>query len=66
MVFHTRIKFWLEADVQGVFITDLRLIGNSLFVRDGKVRCYSVDVNSHRVRKLSCGAIFAHQESSTQ
>lgn len=47
-VVHTRIKFWVEGDVQGVLITDLRLIGNSLFVRDGKARCYSVDVNSHR------------------
>ena len=65
-VFHTRIKLWLEEDVQWVFITDLRLIGTSLFIRDGKARCYSVDVNSHRVRKTSCGTVFTHQEDSTQ
>jgi len=61
-VFHTRIKFWVEEDVQWVFITDLRLMDTSLFVRDGKARCYSVDVSSHRVRKVSCGTVFTQQE----
>ena len=57
-VFHTYIKFWIEEDVQWVFITDLKLVDSSLFVRDGKARCYAVDINSHRVRKAPCSAAF--------
>jgi hypothetical protein len=38
-VFHTPTRFWIEEDVQWVFITNLRLIENTLFVRDGKARC---------------------------
>ena len=65
-VFHTRIKFWVEEDTQWVFITALRLVDTSLFVRDGEARCYSVDVNSHRVRKAPCGIAFTKQEGPTQ
>jgi hypothetical protein len=57
-VFHTHIDFWLEEDVQWVFITNLRLTDNSLFVRDEKARCYSVDLKTHRVRKASCDTLF--------
>ena len=32
-VFYTYIKFWIEEDVQWVFITDLKLVDSSLFVR---------------------------------
>jgi hypothetical protein len=63
-VFHTHIKPWLEPDVQLVFITELRLVGGSLFVRDGKARCYAIDVRDHRVHKADCGGFFAQQESS--
>jgi hypothetical protein len=62
-VFHTHIKFWIEEDVQWVFITDLKLADSSLFVRDGKARCYAVDVKTHRVRKVLCTGVFAQQES---
>jgi len=65
-VFHTHIKFWIEEDVQWVFITDLRLADNSLFVRDGKARCYAVDIKTHRVRKVLCTGAFAQRESSAQ
>src|SRR3954451_15563710 len=30
-VFHTHIKFWVEEDVQWVFITNLKIADNSLF-----------------------------------
>ena len=63
-VFHTHIKFWVEEDVQWVFITDLKVSDNSLFVRDEKARCYSVDLNNHRVRKALCSGAFAQQESA--
>jgi hypothetical protein len=33
-VFHTHINFPVEEDVQWVFITDLKIVGNSLLVRD--------------------------------
>jgi hypothetical protein len=65
-VFHTHIKSWVEEDVQWVFITNLRLMDNSLFVRDEKARCYSVDLKTHRVHKASCGAVFTQQERTEQ
>ncbi len=65
-VFHTHIKFWIEEDVQWIFITDLKLVDNSLFVRDGKARCYTVDIKTRRVRKIICPGVFGQQESSTQ
>ena len=65
-VFHTHIKFWIEEDVQWVFITDLKLMDSSLFVRDGKARCYAVDISSHRVRKAPCSVAFGQQERASQ
>lgn len=53
-VFHTSVKFWLEEDVQWVFITNLKVAGNTLLVRDEKARCYSVDLGNHRVKKTFC------------
>ena len=36
-MFHTRIKFWRgEEDNQWLFISDLKLAGDSLLVRDEK------------------------------
>ena len=57
-VFHTQIKPWMEEDVQTVFITALKLVGNSLFVRDESARCYSVDLITKHVRKQQCGSEF--------
>ena len=65
-VFRTHIKFWIEEDVQWVFITNLKLMDNSLFVRDGKARCYAVDINSHRVRKTPCNPIFTNADLLSQ
>ena len=64
-VFHTHIKFWIEEDVQWVFITDLKLMDSALFVRNGKARCYAVDINSHRVRKAPCSLAFGQQERAS-
>ena len=64
-VFHTHIKPWIEEDVQWVFITDLKLLNNSLLVRDGKERCYAVDVKTHAIRKADCIGVFADREPST-
>ena len=56
-VFHTRIKFWTEEDVQWIFITDLKIVNHSLFVRDENARCYSVEIlKNHRVHRTSCAA----------
>ena len=63
-VFHTHIKPWIEPDVQLVFITELKLVGGALYVRDGKARCYAIDVRGHRVRKVVCSVVFAEQDSS--
>jgi len=64
-VFHTHIKFWIEEDVQSVYITNLKLVRNSLFVRDEKARCYSVDIKTHHVRKANC-AVFTQDEIAEQ
>lgn len=58
-VFHSHVRFWMEPDVQLVFITDLKLMGNSLFVRDEKSRCYSIDLAKKRVGKHECGGLFS-------
>ncbi|HWX38724.1 MAG TPA: hypothetical protein VNY09_05755 [Candidatus Sulfotelmatobacter sp.] len=53
-VFHNHIKFWIEEDVQWVFITDLKLAGTSLLVRDERARCYSVNLKTKATRKTEC------------
>jgi hypothetical protein len=58
-VFHTRIMFWMEPDVQLVFITDLKLMGKSLLVRDERSRCYSIGLARRRVRRHECGSLFS-------
>jgi hypothetical protein len=63
-VFHTRIKFWQgEEDNQWLFISDLKLSADSLFARDEKNRCYSINLNTRRVRKMECGNAFPPQRS---
>ena len=58
-VFHNNIKFWVEEDVQWVFITNLKFSNNSLFVRDEKARCYSIVLKRKHVKKQQCGALFS-------
>lgn len=57
-VFRTPVNSWREIDVQLVFITTLKLAGNSLLVRDEKARCYSVDLRNHDVKRTRCGQTF--------
>ena len=57
-VFHTRIKFWIEEDTQIVFTTNLKLLGNSLMVRNEQGRCYAVSLQKKHVKKQDCGKIF--------
>jgi|SRR5579872_1091674 len=57
-VFHNHIKFWQEEDVQWVFITDLKLVGNSLVMRDERLRCYSIDLMTKQVKKQQCSGFF--------
>jgi hypothetical protein len=59
-VLHTKIKYGLEEDVQWVFLTHLKLADNTLLVRDEKSRCYSIDLESHRVKKAECGNSFVN------
>lgn len=62
-VFHTRIKFWRgEEDNQWLFISDLRIAGACLLVRDEKNHCYSIYLNTKRVKKAPCGNTFLPQE----
>jgi hypothetical protein len=58
-VFHNNVKFWIEEDVQWVFISNLKLVNNTLFVRDEKSRCYSIDLKRKHVSKQECGGLFS-------
>ena len=58
-VFHSHIEPWVEEDVKWVFITDLKLAGNALLVRDEKSRRYSIDLTKRRAQKLQCGGVFS-------
>lgn len=54
-VFEVQIDPKLEEDVQWVFITDLKLAGNALRVKDEKSRCFNLDLTSKKVkRQLFC------------
>jgi hypothetical protein len=66
-VFHRRIKFWRgEEDNQWIIISDLKLGENSRLVRDEKNRCYSIYLNTKRVKKAPCGRRFSPQEARRQ
>jgi len=49
----------MDICVQWVYITDLKLVGSSLFVTDEKSRCYSADVTRRRVAKRQCDSVFS-------
>jgi hypothetical protein len=65
-VFNNRIKSGLEGDVQWVFITDLQLVGSSLFAKDEKERCYAVSLKTQKVTKQSCGEFKDVQHADSQ
>ena len=54
LVFHTRIDPFKEEDVQWVFISELKLVDKTLFIKDEKSRCYTVNLATHEVRKQAC------------
>jgi hypothetical protein len=47
---------WLkgEEDNQWVFISDLKLKPNALFIKDERERCYSLDLNTRHVKREHC------------
>ena len=62
-LFHTRVEWWRgEEDNQWLFISDLKLTGNSLLARDEKNRCYSIYLSTRHVKKASCDDSFPPQE----
>ena len=50
-VFDVPIDPKLEEDVQWVFITDLKLMGGSLQVKDDKGRCYLINLDTKKVKR---------------
>ena len=63
-VFHTRIEFWRgEEDNQWIFISDMKLNGDSLLIRNEKNRCYSIFLNTRRVKSMPCANVFPPQEA---
>lgn len=53
-IFRTHVKPWIEEDNQWVFITNLKLNGNTLVIRDEKARCYDLDLMTKRVKRGTC------------
>jgi hypothetical protein len=62
-VFHNQIKPWIEEDNQWVFLTDLKVVGSSLFVKDEKKRCYSVGLKTRHVTKKTCTEFTERQDT---
>jgi|HubBroStandDraft_1064217.scaffolds.fasta_scaffold554226_1 hypothetical protein len=58
-VFRSLTTPWKEIDVQIVFISDLKLVGDTLLVRDERSRCYSVNLITKRVKKQQCNGFFS-------
>jgi hypothetical protein len=50
-VFEIEIDPKLEEDVQWVFITELKLAGNALRIKDEKSRCYNLDLITKKVKR---------------
>lgn len=50
-IFEVQIDPKLEEDVQWVFITDLKLVGNVLRIKDEKSRCYKLDLTTKKVKR---------------
>jgi hypothetical protein len=50
-VFDTPIDPKMEEDVQWVFITELKLSGDSLLVKDEKGRCYLINLDTRIVKR---------------
>jgi len=53
-IFKVHIKFWIEEDNQWIYITNLKLSGNTLLVRDERDRCYQLELNTKKVKKDVC------------
>ena len=53
-IFHIRIKPWIEEDNQWIFISDLKMAGKTLLIRNEKERCFSLDLPTRGVKKEPC------------
>src|SRR5450631_2033003 len=53
-IFHIHLQPWLEEDNQWIFINDLKLLDNTLLVRDEKSRCYRVDLTTKHLKRSHC------------
>src|SRR5450631_981652 len=53
-IFHIHLKPWMEGDNQWIFINDLKLLDNTLLVRDEKSRCYRVDLTTKHLKRSHC------------
>jgi len=53
-IFKVHIKFWIEEDNQWIYITNLKLSGSTLLIRDEGDRCYRLDLVTKKVKKDVC------------
>lgn len=55
-IFRMHIESWMEEDVQLVFITEMKLDGNHLWIRDEKGRCFDLQLTNRKSSQRSCPA----------
>jgi hypothetical protein len=48
LVYKVHMDSRMEVDAQYVYITELKIIGNALWVRDEKKRCFELDLTSRK------------------
>ena len=54
-VFQIHTHWWKgEEDNQWVYISDLRLEGNTISIKDETDKCYSLDLNTRHVKQATC------------
>ena len=54
-VFKIHTHWWRgEEDIQWVYISDIKVAGNALLIRDERARCYRADLENRKVKKQSC------------
>jgi hypothetical protein len=54
-VFRIHTHWWKgEEDNQWVYISDLKLEPNALFIKDERERCYSLDLSTRHVKREHC------------
>jgi hypothetical protein len=53
-IYHVHINPFIEADIQWIYISGMKLSGDALLIRNEAARCYRLDLAKKSVRKAKC------------